>query len=74
MFVNRGLINVFILLIFFSFNIGAQGYFVNGYIKDVSSGNDIVSAEIYDLSGTLLSISDKKGYFKFNSSIEVLKL
>jgi len=74
MFINRNLINVFILLIFFSLNIAAQNYFVNGYIKDVSSENVIVSAEIYDLSGSLLSISDKKGYFKFNSSIEVLNL
>jgi len=71
---NKKLISIFILLICFSHHLEAQNYFVNGYIKDANSKNIIVSAEIYDLSGSLLSISNNEGYFNFNTSHRSLDL
>ena len=71
---NKKLISIFILLICFFCNIEAQNYFVNGYIKDANSKNIIAAAEIYDLSGSLLSISNKEGYFNFNTSLRSLDL
>ena len=71
---NKKLISIFILLICFFCNIEAQNYFVNGYIKDANSKNIIAAAEIYDLSGSLLSIANKEGYFNFNTSLRSLDL
>lgn len=71
---NKKLISIFILLICFSHHLEAQNYFVNGYIKDANSKDIIVSAEIYDLSGSLLSISNNEGYFNFNTSLRSLDL
>ena len=74
MCINKKLINIFILLICFFINTEAQNYVINGYIKDANSKDIIASAEIYDLSGSLLSISDKEGYFKFSTSVKNLNL
>ena len=74
MCINKKLINIFILLICFFINTEAQNYVINGYIKDANSKDIIASAEIYDLSGLLLSISNKEGYFKFNTSRKSLSL
>jgi len=74
MFINKKLISIFILLICFFFNIEAQNYVINGYIKDTNSKDIISSAEIYDLSGSLLSISNTEGYFKFNTFLKSLNL
>ena len=74
MCINKKLISIFILLICFSHHLEAQNYFINGYVKDANSKDIIVSAEIYDLSGSLLSISNKEGYFKFNTSRKSLNL
>ena len=71
---NKKLISIFILLICFLYHLEAQNYFVNGYIKDSNSKNIIASAEIYDLTGSLLSISNKEGYFNFNTSLRSLDL
>ena len=74
MYINKKLISILILLICFCYNIEAQNYIVNGYIKDANSKDIISSAEIYDLSGSLLSISNKEGYFNFNTSLRSLDL
>ena len=74
MWMNKKLISIFILLICFSHHLEAQNYFVNGYIKDANSKDIIVSAEIYDLSGSLLSISNNEGYFNFNTPLKNLNL
>jgi Fe(3+) dicitrate transport protein len=74
MCINKKLISIFILLICFFINTEAQNYVINGYIKDANSKDIIASAEIYDLSGLLLSISNKEGYFKFNTSRKSLNL
>ena len=71
---NKKLISIFILLICFLYHLEAQNYFVNGYIKDSNSKNIIASAEIYDLTGSLLSISNKEGYFNFNTSLRSVDL
>lgn len=65
---------IIILLIFFSYHLKAQNFFINGYIKDINSRNIIKSAEIYDHSGKLLSISNNDGYFNFNTSLRSLDL
>ena len=74
MWMNKKLISIFILLICFTHHLKAQNYFINGYIKDANSKDIIVSAEIYDLSGSLLSVSNKEGYFNFNTSLRSLNL
>ena len=74
MYINKKLISILILLICFCYNIEAQNYIVNGYIKDANSKDIISSAEIYDLSGSLLSISNNEGYFNFNTSHRSLDL
>ena len=74
MWMNKKLISIFILLICFFCNIEAQNYFVNGYIKDANSKEIIAAAEIYDLSGSLLSISNKEGYFNFDTYSRSLDL
>jgi hypothetical protein len=74
MWMNKKLISIFILLICFLHHLEAQNYFVNGYVKNANSKNIIASAEIYDLTGSLLSISNKEGYFNFNTSLRSLDL
>jgi Fe(3+) dicitrate transport protein len=74
MLMNKKLISIFILLICFLHHLEAQNYFVNGYVKNANSKNIIASAEIYDLTGSLLSISNKEGYFNFNTSLRSLDL
>jgi len=74
MWMIKKLISIFILLIYFSNYLEAQNLFVNGYIKESNSINKIKSAEIYDLTGKLLSISNSDGYFNFNTSLSSLDL
>ena len=38
---------------------------MNGYVKDTENKKPINAAEIYDISGSLLSTTNKEGYFKF---------
>ena len=59
MWMNKKLISIFILLIYFSNYLEAQNLFVNGYIKESNSINKIKSAEIYDLTGKLSLIQKR---------------
>ena len=73
MLINKKVVSIFILL-FFAYILQAQNYSVSGYIKASISNSPISSAELYDSSGLLLSISNQEGYFKFNTTKENLSL
>ena len=75
MCINKKLVSILILLIYFSHNIKAQNYYISGTIKDAQIQTPIVSAELYDASGLLLCTCNQKGNFKFTTSkknIEIL--
>ena len=68
MIISRKLICTVVLLSFVLNHVKAQNYEVEGYIKDNNSKEPVLSAEIYNTSGLLLSTTNKKGYSKFNTS------
>ncbi len=70
--------SVFCICLFFicfMLRLHAQDYFIYGEIKDSLNGSPIISAEIYNIEGQLLSNSDQLGYFKFytaNSTLDII--
>ena len=63
-----------IFICFFISSSHCQSYFVYGEITDSLASVPVSEAEIYNLDGKLLSISNPQGYFQFYTSKESLDI
>ena len=66
---------IFVTFLFFVFTINAQDkYTISGYVEDLSSGEKLICANVYDLNTSLGTTTNEYGFFSLTLKSDTIRL